>query len=230
MPSLKSRAVFPPGEFQVLHPEAGQQTPFKGSFSEAVAFEMNFRLKNPALVSKYGWSLDPNVVASDVDAYNAQRMIAAGFFSFVDIDAVPPTTSGGAGRGGFARAAAAADSALTGLAIYLELFSGGTKPVPKPEAERRAAVCLVCPLNNTKLTLRERFVAYVAKGLTELAGVLRDMDMTTSLDKQLGTCDACDCPLFAKVHVPIDSIERNMKPRERAKLDPRCWITQPAGS
>lgn len=216
----------------MIHVEAGQQKPFSGSFSEAVAWELNFRKKNKALTEKHGWSLDPDAVANDVDTYNAQRMIAGGWLNFVELEGSPPAYTGGAGRSAFAGGVAVGESALTGLAVYRELFTGKAKPVAKEEAERRAAICVECPQNNTKRSFKDRFVAYVAKGLTELVGIMRDMEFTTSHDAKLGTCDACECPLFAKCFVDMPTIERNMKTSQRAKLHPKCWIINqtPAGS
>jgi hypothetical protein len=106
-----------------------------------------------------------------------------------------------------------------------------SKPVDKAEAERRAAICVVCPVHR-KGNLKDWFLAYVAKGLTELYGIMHDLDMTTSLDKELGKCDACDCPMRAKVHVALLTIDKHLKPEQRAKLHPQCWIIAPtpAGS
>lgn len=233
MATMKDRNKFPPGQWQVLVPEAGMQKPFAGSFSECVKFLSDFRAKNAALTKKNNWSLNLDDIANDVDQYNAQRMIAGGYFGFVDVEGSPPPYAGGASRSAFAGGAVAVgESALTGLAVYRELFTGKSKPVAREEAERRAAICAVCPQNNTKRSFKEQFVSYVAKGLTELVGIMHDMDFVTSHDKQLGTCEACECPLFGKVYVELPTIERNMKPSQRAKLDPRCWITnQPlAGS
>lgn len=227
MATLKSRSLFPPGGFQALFPEAGMKKPFVGSFSEAVNFTLNFRKKNPALVAKHNWSLDPDAIANDVDAYNAQRMVAGGFYNFVDMEGVPPPPTGGASRGNVGAVAAA----VSGLAVYRELFQGKSVPVARDEAERRAAICVQCPLNNTKLTFKQRFVDYVAKGLTELVGIMRDLDLQTSRDKELGTCDACECPMFAKVHVALPTIIAHLKPNQRAKLHSSCWIlTTPAPS
>jgi len=41
-------------------------------------------------------------------------------------------------------------------------------------------------------------------------------------------CEACLCPMKAKVHVPIHHIKKHMKPEVQAKLDLRCWITKEA--
>ncbi len=211
----------------MLHAEAGMVKPFAGSFTEAVNFETSFRKKNPALVAKNNWSLDPDDIANDVDAYNAQRMVAGGWLNFVDMEGIPPP-AGGAARSGLGAVAAE----VSGLAVYRELFTGGSVPVAHEEAERRAAICAVCPVNNTKLNFRQRFRDYVAKGLTELVGILRDLDFQTSHDRQLGTCDACECPLFAKVHIAMPTILKHLKPAQHAKLHSSCWITAPppAGS
>ncbi len=200
--------------------------PFAGSFTEAVNFETSFRKKNPALVAKNNWSLDPDDIANDVDAYNAQRMVAGGWLNFVDMEGMSPPPMGGASRASFAGAVAAQ---VSGLAVYRELFVGKSVPVPCDEAERRAAICVACPLNNTKLTLKQRFVDYVAKGLTELVAIMHERDLHTSRDKELGTCDACDCPMFAKVHVALPTVIAHLKPAQYSKLHPSCWITaQPA--
>ncbi len=210
----------------MLHPETGQAKPFSGSFTEAVNWEFNFRRKNPEITKKNGWSLDLDAISNDVDSYNAQRMVAGGYFGFVDLEGSPPTYVGGMSRSGPGVVAAA----VSGLAVYRELFSNQSVPVAREEAERRAAICVVCP-ENKRGGLREFFVEAVAKGITDLYGIMKDLDLTTSKDAELGTCKACMCPTKCKVHVGIETIERHMKPSVKAKLAPQCWITAtPVGS
>jgi len=209
----------------MIHPETGQKTPWKGSFSEIVHKEMDFRSRNPALVEKNDWSLDIDGIESFIDQYNAQRMVAAGYLGFVELEGDPPASSGGMRRGAHGVVAAA----VSGLAIYRELFSGKSKPVERAEAERRAVVCVECPLNKQG-GLKEWFVEHVAKGITELYGIMSDLNLTTSRDKELGTCTACLCPTKAKVHVDLTMIQRHMKSEVIAKLDPKCWIINPVGS
>jgi hypothetical protein len=230
VPTLKSRTLFTPRGFQLLLPEIGMKEPLVGSFNEMVDAFDRIVQANPALARKQGWPTNREDQENWLDEREAMRMIAHGWFGFVELEGSPPSPVGGVRRTAYAAGVAAANTALTGLAIYRELFSHGTQPVARAEAERRAAICADCPLNK-RGGLREFFVESIAKGITELYGVLRDLDLTTSRDKDLGTCTACSCPTRAKVHVPLDIIERHMKPDVRAKLDPRCWITQPlAGS
>ncbi len=206
----------------MIHPETGQPKPFSGSFTEAVNWEFNFRKKNPELTKKNGWSLDLDAISNDVDSYNAQRMVAGGYFGFVDLEGSPPTYVGGMSRSGPGVVAAA----VSGLAVYRELFSNQSVPVARDEAERRAEVCVKCPLNRVG-SLRDWFIETTAKGITDLFGIMKDLDLTTSVDAKLGTCVACRCPTRAKVFVSMDTINRHMKPEVRAKLDPSCWITAP---
>ncbi len=220
---LKSRDKFIPGEFQAIHPEAGQKTPWKGSFNEIVKLEHDFRQKNPALVKKNGWSLDPEDIANDIDISNAQRMVAAGYFGFVELEGEPEKKTSLTGRL-LQSAASAVGKAKTALAIYKDLFGATGKVVPREEAERRAASCVACPLNDTAGGLKAYFVKEAAQELMLLFGILKDMDVNTSLDDKLGVCKACSCPMRSKVHIEGAVLKKNMPPEDIAKLHPSCWI------
>jgi len=204
--------------------------PFSGSFNEVVDKFAGIVSKNPALAQKNNWPTNRQAQEDWIDEREAARMVAHGWFGFVDIEGSPPPSPGGVRRSAFAGGVAAANTALTGLAIYKELFSGDSKPVAKSEAEWRAEICVSCP-KNKKGGLKEWFVANIAKGLTELYGVMKDLDLTTSRDNELGTCEACLCPLKAKTWVELPTILKHMEPDVRAKLWDKCWITNPpAGS
>ncbi|SRR6266550_1255172 len=231
MAKLLSRDRFPPKGFCVLVPAAGMKEPFSGSFSECVTFLINFRRSNPALVAKNGWSLAPEDVAADVDAENTARMIAHGWLSFVDLEGDPePDAQKKTWVGRLAGAAARVKNAA---GMYADLFGPGGKTVTREEAERRAAVCVSCPLNKLG-GFTEFFVEGVAKELMHLLGMMRDLNLTTSLESKLGTCQACTCPIAAKVHVELKHIRAHMDSGTMAKLNqsnPRCWILPtPAGS
>jgi len=220
MPRLKSRTDWPPAGFVVLHPESGQKTPFSGSFSEAVAFEIKFRRANPTIAARNGWTDDVQEVERYVDESNAQRCLANGWLNFVEIGDVPfaekKTTRSNAQGHGLAAAA------KTALSAYRDLFAHG--PVAREQAEKRAAVCVACPLNNTKDTFASRFVEKAALELAALVGLVKDMNLTTSHDAHLGICDGCQCVNQVKVHVRLEVIERDMAPDVRAKLHPSCWV------
>jgi len=222
---LKSRDKWVPGGFQMVHPEAGQSKPWSGSFSEIVNKEMDFRSRNPALVDKNGWSLDPDDVANDVDLYNSQRMVAGGYLGFVDLEGANPEKKTSSGLMGKLRnAAGAVGNIKTALAIYRDLFGPEGKVVAKEEAERRAAVCLECPRHDTTGGLTKYFVKEAARELMLVAGMLKDMDVTTSLDDKLGVCEVCECPMIAKVHCRNEILKKHIKSDQVAKLHESCWI------
>ena len=57
-----------------------------------------------------------------------------------------------------------------------------------------------------------------------LMEILKDQKLQTSLDPYLGICEACECPMRAKVWSPVDVILKHIQPEEVEKLDPGCWI------
>lgn len=205
-------------------PEIGMTKPLTGSFNEMVDAFAKIVAKNPALAQKQGWPTTREAQENWLDEREAQRMIAGGYFGFVELEGQPPPSYvGGASRRRLGESVAAA---VSGLAIYRELFANKSVPVAKEEAERRAGICVTCPLNK-RGGLREFFVEHVAKGITELYGVLREHNLISSRDKDLGTCAACMCPTQAKIHIDLATIHKHMKPDVLAKLAPQCWITAP---
>jgi hypothetical protein len=220
---LKSRDKFVPGEFQMIHPEAGQKAPWKGSFSEIVRKELDFRSKNPTLVQKHGWSLEYRDVEDAVDLYNAQRMVAGGYFNFVDLDGGSPIEKKTT-KGLFRSVAGAVGNVKVALAIYRDLLGPDGKVVAKDESERRATICTKCPQNDTAGGLKKYFLKEAAREIMLVAGMLKDLNVTTSLDDKLGVCEACECPMIAKVHTTNEVLKKHMPQEQIAKLDPNCWI------
>lgn len=225
MPRMLDRNKFPPGEFQLLLPEIGMKEPLQGSFNEMVEAFAKIIAKNPAQAQKNHWPQDKAGMEVFIDEYNARRCIAHGWMGFVEIDDSPEkkTTYGPTvwpRRQG--NVVAGVETLITGVSIYKEMF-GGSPPVEREEAERRAAICEVCP-ENERGGFRDWFVAQTAKALMELVGILNNKNLRTSKDATLGKCKACDCPMRAKVWPQRDVILKHMKQEQFAKLDPKCWI------
>lgn len=227
MPRMLSREKFPPGGgFHVLHPEAGMVSPFVGSFRECVNFEAGFRRKNPALAEKLRLSPDLASVEAWVDEQNAIRCLQHGWGNFVMADASPFTIDEAQKKSLFARVAGGLASGKAALSAYQSMF-GPEGPVGTELAERRAAVCASCPQNDTKNGIYAYFVKAAADEIMSILGALKDLNLTTSRDSDLGICQACNCPMRAKVFVNIKNIGANVPADARGKLqkeDPRCWI------
>lgn len=104
------------------------------------------------------------------------------------------------------------------------LGSGG-ECVDIKEAERRAAICAVCPKNHrTEGWLLGLFTRPAIRGIRMQLERKCDMRLETSLDPLLGLCTACFCVLILKVWTPPEMILKHLKPKTKAKLHPDCWI------
>jgi hypothetical protein len=224
---LKSRDRFVPYGPQLMLAEIGMKKPITGTFNDVVRAFSQIVAKNPALAQKQGWPTDLVEQENWIERRECLRLIAGGYEKFVEMEGVsPPSRLGGMSRNSQRGdvVAAKASPTLTGAAIWKDMLQG-SKPVARDEAERRAAICVDCP-QNKKGSFKDWFVASVAKGLTELVAMMNSQNLTTSRDKELGTCAACSCPMAAKVWVPLEVIKKHMPSGDVAKLDPRCWITK----
>jgi hypothetical protein len=89
----------------------------------------------------------------------------------------------------------------------------GFDVAPQEEAERRAAICAVCPLN----------VGMAGCGVCRTAlKAGRDalMQTRTSQDAKLEACGVCGCDLKTSVHVPINILRTD---REFLAYPDWCW-------
>jgi len=96
-------------------------------------------------------------------------------------------------------------------------------PVAGDVAEKRAGICATCPQNE-----KGDWLSWFTKPAQELIrrqlSVRKDLDFSTTHDKELEACAACACPLKLKVHVPLKHITDHLSDETRGKLDSRCWI------
>lgn len=84
---------------------------------------------------------------------------------------------------------------------------------PKEEAERRAAICAVCPENVVVAKGCGRCWSYIT-GVLSLISAFR-----TSQDVNLNACYACGCPLKIKVHAPDQALAD-----DPFEYPSNCWI------
>ncbi len=223
---LKDRNKGLPGSFQLTLAEIGMKSPIKGSFSSVVQAFSKIVEKNPALAVKHGWPTNRVDQENWIDQRQCHRLIAAGYTKFVEMDGVSPPYVGGESRnsqvsGGVV---AAAKSIVAGVGLWIDLFGPEGKVVDKVEAERRAVICVACPLNNTKTSLKTLFIEKVAATILKQYAMLHEMDLHTSQDAKLGICDGCLCPTRSKVFVDMSHIKAHMSADVEAKLAPLCWI------
>lgn len=99
-----------------------------------------------------------------------------------------------------------------------EWFLKGLKKVGQAEAERRASICLACPMNQNfdgcttcaEKDLREAMVGFMG-------------DSKTPMDANLHTCFSCGCTLKAAIWFPLEILKHNMTDEVKALLPKHCW-------
>lgn len=97
-------------------------------------------------------------------------------------------------------------------------FLKGTPKVEQAEAERRATICLSCPMNQNfdgcttcaERDLREAMVGFMG-------------DSKTPYDAALHSCFACGCTLKAAVWFPLEVLRKTITPEIKAQLPAHCW-------
>lgn len=222
MPRLKSRTKFPPREFQLLLPEVGMQTALHGSFNEMVDAFSHIVQRNPGFAQKYHWPTDRIGQENFVDERNAIRLLKSGYTDFVDLSGSIPDISPDLKKNWRDVAAAA----VVGAKSYLEMVGPTGQFVARELAERRAGICVECPLNDSKGGLARYFVQTTSRGIMAFFGAMKEMDLSTQMDDKLGVCTACLCPMRAKVWFGLDTILRQMPADTFDKLSrfPKCWL------
>lgn len=224
MAALKDRSKQIPNGFRFTQPQTNWQAPPWSSFDSIVKALMAHRRGNPALVRKHKWALDYDSVAFEVDTFNAALCVANGWTDFiVSENAEPPKYQPPQAERPGAAFVGAVKRSSAGIKLVVEWLGSGLKPVPLEVAEKRASVCVACPLN-VKGNFLQKLEAAAADKVRALLAVKHDMALRTSQDANLGSCTACDCFLPLKIFSPLDLIQKNTSEEVRAKLDTKCWI------
>jgi hypothetical protein len=215
-------------------PEVGMKKSLSGSFREMVVAFAGIVQKNPALAQKLHWPTDLVGQEAFVDERECRRLLSGGWPSFVDQTVAPAPSRWNPSevKKNWRGVAAVIKGGKAAFAAYASMFGPGGKPVDRDLAEARAKVCRDCPKNDVDGGLSAHFLEGTAKGVLSLLGALKDLDVSTSVDDQLGVCKACLCPTRAKVFVPLTVIVANMPAAvwpELQKEGAPCWILRESG-
>lgn len=232
MVRLKSRMNCPPNGF--LHTE--RSTGWKSwvavphsqwSFETCVQAVIQHRLANPDNTKKLGLATDINSVREEVDQENALRTLAIqGGEIYVQTDAglspkIQALRSGQENAAGGLRKYA--ENTIAGAQIWAEWFGEGGSPVPIEKAEARASVCVGCP-KHVPGDFKQRWNDLMAKEIMTVLSMMKDLNLHTKYDQELKICDACDCPMKAKIWAPIHLIRKHLSDTVRSTLWDNCWI------
>lgn len=92
---------------------------------------------------------------------------------------------------------------------------------PALESQARADVCKACPLN-----YRGRWLIpdALAASIKRIAEIKSNMALTVEGEAELGWCEACNCNLALKVHVPLSTILNHTPDATLDKFPGWCWL------
>lgn len=232
---MKTRQKPPPNGWIFKQGETGWET-VQWEFGMCRNDVIQHRRMNPAITQKHNLSLDPNVVDVEIDEQNALRCskipLAQGYIVNVDISTVPKSVLPQArplSPSPAAKLAGAAVKFKGGLQLLYDWVGHGGAPVPKEQAESRASVCVSCGPpktggHNDREDLSRFFTVPVSEAIRRTLELKNHLEIKTSYDDGLFTCDMCLCPLKLKVHVPKPFLKDHTPPDELAKLPDYCWL------
>lgn len=222
---LKSRVHQCVGGFQFVQPEIRWESlkvlGRSPSWERLVNALIEARRANPHHLAKHHWSLDPAVVADEVDAYNAQRMVELGHTKYLmgeRGERAPKSLP-------LNRLTSRAGNVAAGSEVLVEWLASGAEAVPANRSGQRAETCISCPANQTG-DLMSFFTRPVSEAIRMALNLKRDWQLKTEVDDQLGVCEICDCPLKLKVHLPIEKIKDRIPDSVRSRLPANCWIVR----
>jgi len=228
---LRDRNRQIPNGLTFLQPQTNWRPSRFASFTTIVNALISHRKANPHLISQHKLSVDLAQVADEVDAFNALHCARHGWMAYITDgmeNASPPPKPQALLQQERSALAAAADKAKKiwgGIRTLNDWIDTGTPPVPKEQAEARAAVCAVCPKNG-KGDFTGWFTKPASEVITKQLERLSVLKLSTSQDKEINLCEVCLCPLKLKVHTPIKHIKEHMAGPVIIELKavPNCWI------
>jgi hypothetical protein len=200
------------------------------SFSVAVQSIIAVRKANPYLTHKLGWKTDEHSVENELDFFNASVCAAQGWTQYIATDqpgapSLPKALPSQHQSGAIAAAANTAKRIWSGVKTLNSWIDSGEPAVPAPESERRAGICVTCPLNGQG-GLEAFFSVPASEAIKRQFTKLESRKLATPHDAKLGVCSACSCPLKLKVHTPMHFIKEYLQPDVIAELRKgnNCWI------
>lgn len=220
---LKSRLNFPPGGFTFYQAETGWQAPQWLTFDATVQNIIIHRRANSRFAHL---SIDPGVVANELDAYNAARLKdLPGGAAYITQGDGPPSfrTPRLPRQSPRVVAAEGVRKTMAGVGTILSWLGDGLEPVAQETANARAEICVGCD-RNTRSEGIHRALNTVGDILHSIAQAKAQMKLATPSDEKLESCAACGCVLQTKVWVPAEHIKKGITPEVESKLSPQCWI------
>ena len=228
---FKSWSELPPGGWKLRIAQMGDNgvAPFGMTFTETAEWGKNLANANPRfnLPSDYeSWARE---VA--LQTYNdLKSRFPNEIGKWIAEDSPSPKwsaqTQGAPYKSPWGANVAAVKKISAGVGLMLHWLGDGLRPVEQDVAEKRAAICAVCPQNQSEEGFFASLTEVAMGEVKRLIEVRNEMKLVTSQDDKLKACHACGCVLRLKVFANLDHILAHTTPEVMAKLDPSCWITK----
>lgn len=221
----------PPGGWQFYQPETKWRapTPISSTLSQTVQLIVQMRKKNPAITAKFQLATNPEAVKTEVLRFNRKRLglpVEGTPLPF----RVPPSNQSaraavvaGAGK---TDAMSGLKRAAQGTGVVLSWLGSGAVPVAQELAEKRAATCVACPMNQPGdwyTTAPAEILKKSVEAWKTMTGKT-DFKFENSQGDKLKSCHVCRCLLPLKIFVPLDHIISKTPAEVMGELPGNCWI------
>lgn len=224
-----------PGGWAFFQPETNWHAPgpLENSFEAQVKNIIAMRKLNP----RFNLPTDEPTVAAELEAFQEARWAKTYSKRGMEKFQAGPIAPDKKKEPSFilhARKVLDAGAELAGVdpSSLEEWLGAGGVPVQKEVAYRRAAMCANCP-GNQKAGWRELLTIPAAKALRAYLSSKNDLKLETTMDANLGSCQACHCVLELKVWQPPEFIRDNTQADVIAKqrsFNPECWAANEAAT
>lgn len=219
--SLKSKSSFPPGGYQFYQPETNWSAPMPmvDDFGTTINKIINHRLANP----RFNLPTDYSVVSQELETFTCTRIKFDPSHCELKkkLNSVSNNHNGQPILKGLAAGLAVVKKWAKGVVVLSDWLGSGGIPASRKVAQRRADICLKCPLNDTG---EWSFSDEAASKIKAQLEAKKQLNLTTKGEEGLGHCSACGCNLALKVNVPLDFILPHTDPEVMEKLHSDCWI------
>ena len=226
MAKLKDRTKQVPNGLKFLQPETGWQPIPWSSFDSICDQLVAHRKGNMWLALKNNWNLTRPAVDREVDAYNSALCEVHGYHDFIVAGESPiPKTSRLSQMVPEENVAAGIKPKTAGgtIRLFIDWLGNGMKPVDKQLAEQRALTCSRCPENQLG-DFWTRMKGLAAEEIRTMIGMKNDLQLSTTLDDKLHSCNACECWNPLKVWCPLQHVLDNTDEKTMKAFHPDCWI------
>jgi hypothetical protein len=228
MPRLRNRQLSRPGGHTFYQPETKWQPRNGSSFQGIVEALIAHRQSQPYLAKLHKWSTDRATVEDEVDVFNASICERMGWKDYIMTPAQEPPSPrfralSAPAQSQLSAAAEKVKKVWQGIKSINDWLDSGEPAVASELAESRAAICVACPLNG-KGGIDEWFTKPASEVVKKQFERSSEKKLFTSVDDNLGVCQACLCPLKLVVQTPLKFKLAHIGDETKRALHASCWL------